>query len=101
MDNNRDRMGKDRNQQHRSPAFKFLRRRRSQLSASSSSRLADHQNKNRDSFIQLTKTTNKRSKSIYKRKKKLIICSFAYWNDLLLVYLFSLWTFVLYVYLYD
>lgn len=70
MDNNRERiMGKERNQQHRSPVFKLLRRRRNQLTASSSSRLADHQNKNRDSFIQLTKNPTKRSKLIYQQEE--------------------------------
>ncbi len=63
MDNNRDRMGKERNQQHRSPVFKLLRRRRNQQTTSSSSlRSTDHQYKTRDSFIQQTKHTNKRSK---------------------------------------
>jgi hypothetical protein len=55
-------MGKDRNQQHRSPVFKLLRRRRNQLTTTVSSRLADHQNKNRDSFIQPPKHTHRRSK---------------------------------------
>jgi hypothetical protein len=67
MDNNRDRMGKERNQQHQSPLFKFLRRRRNQptnFSSSSSARLADHQNKKRDSLILQPKISNKRSKSI-------------------------------------
>ncbi len=62
MDNNRDRMSKERNQQHRSPVFKLLRRRRNQLTTTVSSRLADHQNKNRDSFIQPPKHTHRRSK---------------------------------------
>jgi hypothetical protein len=62
MDSNRDRMQKERNQQHRSPVFKLLRRRRNQPTSSVSLRLADHQNKNRESLIQHTKNTNKRSK---------------------------------------
>jgi hypothetical protein len=61
MDNNRGRMGKERNQQHRSPVFKLLRRRRNQPTTSSL-RLADPQNKNRNSIINHTKTNNKRSK---------------------------------------
>src|SRR4051812_25751866 len=82
---NRDRMGKERHQQHRSPVFKLLRRRRNQPATPSSSiRLADHQNKNRDSFIAQPKTLNKRSKPIY-HEKKLIICSSAYGNNLLLI----------------
>jgi hypothetical protein len=65
MDNNRDRMSKERNQQHRSSVFKLLRRRRNQPNTFAlSARLADHQNKNRDSFLSQPKNSNKRSKSI-------------------------------------
>jgi hypothetical protein len=61
MDNNRDRMGKECNQQHRSPVFKLLRRRRNQPTTSLSSRVADPQTKNHHSFINQTKNNNKRS----------------------------------------
>ncbi len=61
MDNNHGRMGKERNQQHRSPVFKLLRKRRNQPTTSSL-RLADPQDKNRNSVINHTKTNNKRSK---------------------------------------
>jgi hypothetical protein len=63
MDNDRNRLGKDRSQQHRSPVFKLLRRRRNQpITTNSSLRIVDHQNKTRDSFINQTKNNNKRSK---------------------------------------
>ena len=73
MDNNRDRMGKEHSQQHRSSVFKLLRRRRNPpttFSSSPSTRLADHQNKNRDSLVPQTKTSNRRSKSILSPRKK-------------------------------
>lgn len=64
MDIDRDRMAKERHRQYRSSVLKFFRRRRNQPSNSSSSiRLADAQNRNRDSIISQTKIPNKRSKS--------------------------------------
>ncbi|CAM2715452.1 unnamed protein product [Rotaria socialis] len=65
MDNNLDRMGKERQRQrqqqhqHRSPVFKLLRRHR-HPSAVSSSRMADQKSKSHDSFISQTKNNNKR-----------------------------------------
>ncbi|CAM4950913.1 unnamed protein product [Rotaria socialis] len=66
MDNNLDRMGKERQRQrqqqhqHRSPVFKLLRRHR-HPSAVSSSRMADQKSKSHDSFISQTKNNNKRT----------------------------------------
>ncbi|CAF1359093.1 unnamed protein product, partial [Rotaria sordida] len=65
MDNNYDRIGKERHQQHRSTVFKLLRRRRNQsMVSSSSSRIIDQKNKNHDSFMNQTKNNNKR-KSVH------------------------------------
>ncbi|CAF3997422.1 unnamed protein product [Rotaria sp. Silwood2] len=61
MDNNHDRMGKEHRQQHRSSVFKLLRRRRNQSTVSSSLRIIDQKNKNRDSFMSQTKNNNKRT----------------------------------------
>ncbi len=77
MDNNRNRMGKDRTQQHRAAVFKLLRRHRNPpLSTSASLRLVDHQNRN--SFIHITKNNNKRSEYISQKKQLIKQHSFAY-----------------------
>ncbi|UJR14998.1 hypothetical protein I4U23_001975 [Adineta vaga] len=63
MDNNHDKTGKERYQHHRSPVFKLLRRHRNQLpvsSSTSSTRLNDLQNRNRNSIINSPKTNIKR-----------------------------------------
>lgn len=64
MDDNRNRMGKERNHhQHRSAVFKLLRYRRNQSAVSSSStRMNDQKSINHHSFVNQTKTNNKRSK---------------------------------------
>jgi hypothetical protein len=89
MDNNRDQMGKERNQQHRSPVFKLLRRRQHQPNTLSSSiRSADYPNKTRDSFPLQTKTSVKRSKSIYPQEKAnvfIICCYYIFLMDICFV----------------
>lgn len=67
MDNNRDRLGKERRHlQLRSPVFKLLRRRRTQLPASASTastRLSEQQAKSRQSLVTPPKSNHKRSES--------------------------------------
>jgi hypothetical protein len=62
MKDNLDKMGKVHTQQDRSSVFKRFRRHRQPSTSSSSFRITDQQQKDRDSFINQTSNNNKRSK---------------------------------------